>query len=1023
MTTADRTPFRTETGGRIDRGTPVTFTFNGRRYTGCAGDTLASALLANGVHLVGRSFKYHRPRGILSAGAEEPNAIVQVGTGAYSEPNVRATVAELYGGLVAESVNAWPSVEFDLGAVNGRLSRLFVAGFYYKTFMKPKRLWEKLYEPAIRRMAGMGKAPTLPDADTYDKMHVHADVLVVGGGPAGLAAALAAGRTGARVMLVDEQAEFGGALLGNGQTVDGRPGTEWVADVVAELESLPEVTLLRRATAFGYYDHNFVSVVERRTDHAPPGSAPGQPRQRLWHVRAKRVVLATGAHERPLVFADNDRPGVMLAGAVRTYLNRYGVKAGTRAVVFTNNDSAYRAALDLHAAGVAVVAVVDLRPGADGPLAVACRERNIEILAGQAVVATHGTNRVRAVEVMSLTADGSAVAGVPRRIDCDLVAMSGGWNPAVHLFSQAQGKLRFDDALACFVPDVYAQAQECVGACNGRFALAEGLEEGLRAGARAAQAAGFGNGEAPAGPATEPEPEAPLRPLWVVPGRAPLGRGKARHFVDFQNDVTVGDVRLAAREGMHSVEHLKRYTATGMGTDQGKTSNVNALAILSQEVNRAIPATGTTTFRPPYTPVSYGVLAGRDLGPMLDPIRVTAIHPWHVAHGAVFEDVGQWKRPWYYPRAGETMRDAVARECTAVRTAVGVLDASTLGKIDIQGPDAAEFLNRIYTNAWKKLAIGRCRYGLMCKADGMVMDDGVTSRLGENHFLMTTTTGNAALVLDWLEEWLQTEWPDLKVYCTSVTEQWATVSIAGPKARVLMQDLAPDMDVSKDGFPFMSFKEGTVAGIDARVFRISFTGELSYEINVPSWYGLALWEAVMEAGAKYGITPYGTETMHVLRAEKGFIIVGQETDGTVTPFDLGMDWAVKKSADFIGRRSFSRPDTRCPDRKQLVGLLPEDPEEVLPEGAQLVLPGVVPESDLVIGRRIDPYKRKPVPMAGHVTSSYWSSTLERGFALALVKGGRERIGETILVPLEGRVVKARITEPVFYDKEGSRRDG
>ena len=1001
--------FRTATGGLIDRKRKISFTFNGKPYRGHPGDTLASALLANGIRLVGRSFKYHRPRGILSAGAEEPNALVQLERGAYTEPNLHATQIEIYEGLTASSQNAWPSVEFDLGAVNDLFSKLFVAGFYYKTFMHPKSFWMTVYEPLIRRAAGLGRAPQEPDQDIYDKMHAHCDVLVVGAGPAGLIAALEAGRSGARVILADEQTGFGGSLLGSTDAIDGVPAAEWAARVTAELGQCPEVRLLPRTTVTGYYDHNYLVMAERKTDHLPRGASPGGVRQRLWKVRAAQVVLATGSHERPLVFADNDRPGVMLAGAVRSYVNRYGVLPGRRAVVFTNNDGAYDAAFDLKRAGSEIAAIVDLRPEASRPLADKAHELGMRIVTGSGVVATRGYRRVTGVGIAPLSADGESLGGPVQIIACDLVAMSGGWNPAVHLFSQSGGKLRYDDALSSFVPDRSVQAEISAGASKGSFALADCLAEGAEAGRQAAEAAGFEMAEPLRLPETHSIKSAPSRPVWIVPGKRPLGHGPAKHFVDFQNDATAADVLLASREGYQSIEHLKRYTTIGMGTDQGKTSNVNALAILSQSLAAPLPTLGTTTFRPPYTPVTYGTLAGREIGALADVARVTPMHRWHVENGAMFEDVGQWKRPWFYPRPGETMQDAVNRECRAVRSGIGALDASTLGKIDIQGRDAAEFLNRVYTNAWTKLEVGRCRYGVMCKEDGMVMDDGVTTRLAADHFLMTTTTGNAASVLAWLEDYLQTEWPNLRVYLTSVTEHWATASIAGPRSRDLLAELASELDLSSKAFPFMTMKEASVAGLPARVFRISFTGELSYEINVPSYAGLHLWQEIMSAGAKHGITPYGTETMHVLRAEKGYIIVGQDTDGTVTPFDLGMGWIVaKKKADFIGKRSFSRADTAREDRKQLVGLLTENPAEILPEGAQITA---------------EPGGATPVPMLGHVTSSYHSETLGRSIALALLKGGRQRLDGTVYAPLVGRTVACKVVGPVFYDPEGARLHG
>ena len=998
-------PDRLAEGGRIDRSRPLSFSFNGRSYMGYAGDSLASALLGSGVRLVGRSFKYHRPRGIVGSGPEEPNAIVQAGTGATTTPNLRATELELHDGLMASTVKGWPSLGFDLMAVTDRLHRLLVAGFYNKTFMRPRALWN-LYEHFIRQAAGMGVAPELPDPDAYTHRNAHCDVLVAGAGPAGLMAALAAARSGARVIVADERSEPGGSLLRETGSLDGSPATDWLGAVVDELAANPEVTVLPRSTVFGYYDHNFLTLLERCGSEAMHngGQRAANIRQRLWRVRARRVVLATGACERPLVFANNDRPGIMLASAVSEYIHRYAVRPGRRAVVFANNDSGYRTALDLVHSGAEAM-LIDCRSGGAGQVASIAAAAGVEVRTGYAVAGVAGRMRVRSAEIVPLSADGRATGGAAERIPCDLLAMAGGWSPVVHLHSQAGGSVAWNDSLACFVPGAVRQDNVSAGAAAGTWALRACLEEGRRAGLEAARRCGFETVEV-AVPRTDPESSNPSAFLWRTPSPRPPERSP-KQFLDYQNDTTLADIRLAVREGYRSVEHVKRYTALGFGTDQGKLGNVNGFAALAECLEVPVAAVGTTTFRPAYTPVAFGACAGMHVGDLYDPVRKTALHEWHEAAGAEFEVVGQWLRPWYFPAPGEGMDAAVARECRAARGSLAMMDASTLGKIEVKGPDAVTFLERIYTHRIGAMKVGRCAYGIMLGEDGMVMDDGVTARLGEDRFYLTTTTGGAAAVLSWLEWWLQTEWPELRVYLTSVTDRWSTLALVGPHSRQVLEGLDSDISFAAAEFPFMSLRTGRLAGFEVRVFRVSFSGELAFEINVESDSAAALWELLMAAGGRYGIVPYGTEAMHVLRAEKGFVIVGQDTDGSVTPVDLGMNWLLAKDKDYLGRRSLQRPDSRRRDRQQWVGLLPEDGHTVLPEGAQLVeAPNGTP----------------PVPLLGHVTSSYFSACLGHPIALGLVSSGRARRGQSIHAALsDGRFVKVKIVSPVFYDPKGERQ--
>jgi sarcosine oxidase subunit alpha len=882
--------------------------------------------------------------------------------------------------------------------VTSLLSPFIPAGFYYKTFMWPRKAWDNIYEPAIRAAAGLGSAPTEADPDRYLNRFAHCEVLVIGAGPAGLAAALAASKSGGRVMLVDEQAQFGGSLLAaTDAQIDGKPAQVWLVETLATLAANPKVTMICRANAFGSFAHNMIGITERLSEHQAHPAA-GAPRERLWQVRAREVVLATGAIERPLVFPDNDRPGVLLADAPPIYLNRYGAKPGKRVVVATGHDEAYRAALDMHSAGVEIAALVDSRPNPRGPGIEAAKAAGLKVREGFAITGTIGELRVKGAYIAPIIAAGQV--GQTETLSCDAVLMSGGFTPSVHLFSQSRGKVVWDETLETYLPGQSAEAERSAGACRGRFGLAQALADGFAAGADAAR---HDVTQTFAVEAVEGDPKG-------VVGALPHNRGKgAKAFIDWQNDVTTKDLKLAVREGFQSIEHIKRYTTTGMATDQGKTSNLNALGVISDELHRPIPQIGLTTFRMPYTPVTFGVLAGMARGDLFDPIRTTPIHDWAVEQGAVFEDVSLWKRARFFPQGREDMEAAVRRECLSVRKDCGIFDASTLGKIEVVGPDAAEFMNRMYINAWTKLGVGKCRYGILCREDGFVADDGVVGRIAHDRFHVTTTTGGAARVLGMMEDYLQTEWPELNVWLTSTTEQWAVIALQGPKARTILEGLVEGIDLSPEALSHMGLNEGTICGVPTRLFRVSFSGELGFEINVPAEHGRKVWEAIWAAGQPHGLTPYGTETMHVLRAEKGFIIVGQETDGTATPDDVGLTWAVGKAKpDYVGKRSLARPSMADPARKQLVGLLTQDPSVVLEEGAQIIVTrGQTP----------------PMKLMGHVTSSYHSAVMGRSIALAMVSGGRACMGETLYVPMPEGDIAVTVTSPVFYDPEGARVNG
>ncbi len=980
--------YRKQGRGRIDETRPVRFTFDGRSYEGRAGDTVASALLANGVHLMGRSFKYHRPRGPVGAGSEDPNALVTVRRGkGRMTPNLRATTLEIYDGMDVQSQNRWPGLGFDIGAFNNTFSAFFPAGFYNKTFMWPKGFWDKVYEPFIRNMAGLGPAPTEQDPDVYGSIYAHCDVLIVGAGPAGLAAAISAAKKDQSVWVVDENAELGGSLINtSGTTIDGKAAGDWLEKTLRDLGKADNVRLMSRTTAIGYYHDNFIALAERLTDHVPALQI-GQAREKLYRVRAGKVILAQGAIERPLVFNGNDRPGVMLASAAQTFLNRYGIAIGKEVVGFTAHDSAYQAVFDLADCNVRIAAIIDPRELVSPELIKNAQSRGIDVFTGSVISKTGGTNRVSSAEVYT------PASGEKRQIRCDAVVMSAGWTPSLHLWSHSKGSIRWHAETGVYLPDQPNENCVSIGACNGDFGIKTALDAGSKAGGGrktyTVDETPFGSGEI-----------IDALPNYIAPE-------KTKAFVDFQNDVTDKDIKLAVREGFKSIEHVKRYTTNGMATDQGKTSNLNALEIAAKALGKDAPQVGLTTFRPPYTPTTFGTFCGYRTDDLFEVTRKTPIDPWAEANGAAFEPVGVWRRAWYFPKTGEDMHAAVARECKATRESLGIFDASTLGKIEVVGPDAAKFMNLMYTNPWSKLAVGACRYGLMLREDGYIYDDGVVGRISEDRFHVTTTTGGAPRVYRHMEDYLQTEFTDLDVWLTSTTEQWAVIALNGPNARKLIEPFVDGIDLSPEAFPHMAVREGKICGVPTRLFRVSFSGELGFEINVPSHFGRQIWETLFDAGQQFDITPYGTETMHVLRAEKGFIIVGQDTDGTVTPQDAGMSWIVsKKKKDFVGKRSLQRADLVADGRKHLIGLLTEDPMVVLEEGAHIVA---------------NPDQPIPMDMLGHVTSSYWSEALGKSIAMALVKDGFNRMDETLYIPMPGGVThKAKVVKPMFYDPKGER---
>ena len=991
----------------IDRNKPIKFEFNGKKLSGFEGDTLASALLSNDQVLVGRSFKYHRPRGIVASGSEEPNALINLGEKEKFEPNQRATTIELFDGLKAASQNHWPSLNFDIGVVNNYLARFLPAGFYYKMFIHPRPFWKYIYEPFIRQSAGLGRAPSQKDHSQYEHFYAFYDLVIVGGGISGLNAALTAAESGLKILIIEQTPEWGGRCLVDFSTIGDETSAEYVSRLVSELKKFQNVTMRSRMMGAGVYDHGYILGYERLNDHLAEEDGP---RHRLWRIRAKQIITATGSIERPISFPSNDIPGVMLASAVRDYAVNFGVATGNKIAVYTNNDDAYRTAITLNEVGVEVPIIVDARGSGGGALAERAKALGIRVENGKAIAKVFGKKRVEAISICEHKDSGKG----NEKISCDCIAMSGGWSPVVHLYSHCGGKLKWDEKMALFKPDSSAKPTShdglpfvtAVGSANGFLLMQEVLKDAREGCLEVVEASG-GKVKKESFKLIEQEYENSLEAIWIAPQDADIKK-RSKIWLDFQNDVKINDVELAAREGFESVEHTKRYTTLGMATDQGKLSNINGLAILSSSLGKEIPKVGTTTFRPPYTPISLGSIGGSARDELFQPVRKTPMHDWHENNGAYMEPVGQWRRPFCYPQAGETYAKAVEREINQTRSSLGILDASTLGKLLVTGPDAGKFLDMLYTNMMSTLKIGKCRYGLMCSENGFLIDDGVVARIDEQTWLCHTTTGGADSIHAHMEEWLQTEWWDWKVYVTNVTEQYAQIGVVGPNARKLLEKIG-GVDVSREALGFMEWKDGNLGKYDARIFRISFSGELSYEIAVPAKQGLAFWGELIEAGKEFQVMPYGTEALHVMRAEKGFIMIGDETDGTVIPQDLNLDWAIsKKKDDYLGKRAQERSFMVNPSRWKLVGLETLD-GSVLPDGAYAIADGVNPN-----GQK---------STQGRITSSYFSPTLKRGIAMGLVMNGPDRSGEIIEFPkIDGTVIRAKITSPVFYDPDGEKQN-
>ena len=991
--------YRISDEGLLNRNNEISFKFNGTKYTGYEGDTLASALLANGVHLVSRSFKYHRPRGFFGTGVDDPNAKLQILLNGHSEPNINATEFELVEGIEATSQNCWPSVEFDIGAINNFLNKFFPAGFYYKTFMWPKSFWYKIYEPFIRKVAGLGVASIEKDRERYERKYEYCDLLVAGSGPAGLSSAYAAAKNGAKVILAEDKPRFGGSLLTDEVNIDNLSGKAWTDKIITELKEMPNVIVKNRSQVFGYYDHNMTVMIERTGDHLKD-KPKYTPRQRLWYIRAKEVLLSTGSIERPIVFGNNDLPGIFLSAAAKEYIKVYGVLVGKKPLIFTNNDSAYETALEFKKQGIDPI-ILDTRNEHSSELIDSAKNQNITIRFSYAVIKANGYKKVKSAQIGKLNKDKTAFEN-SETIECDCICVSGFWTPTVHLASQSGNKLKFDDQIDAFIPGKSKQNETSVGASKGTFTLKDTLDDGFKTGFYLSKKT-TNNDNSTSPPNSNEIKKKPHDKFWC----SPLPKDKSfKRFVDFQNDVTVSDIEVALREGYRSIEHVKRYTTLGMATDQGRTSNLNGLQLVANVEKKIVPQVGHTTFRPPFTPITIGAIVGREVDMEYMPTRKTPMHSWHKKNNAVFIDAGAWKRPRYYKQGNESLFEASKREAKNVRQHVGICDVTTLGKIDIKGPDSAEFLNRVYTNAWLKLPIGKARYGVMLREDGIVMDDGTTTRISENHYHMTTTTTQAANVLSHLEYYLQVVWPELNVNVLSTTEQWAGAALAGPKSRDVLSKLFPDLNVSNEALPFMGYTEGNLFGINAKIFRISFSGELAYEINVASDYGLFMWEKMMEIGKEFNIQPYGTEALSTLRIEVGHV-AGPELDGRTIPYDVSLEGLVSEKKDFIGRRSLQKEAFNSSDRQKIVGLVPTDKKTTIPEGSHLV---------------VDKEAKLPNPKLGHVSSSCWSFENNNPFSLAIIKDGKNMIGKRLFAvsPLKNTAIEVEVISSHYVDQEGKR---